>query len=785
MSHSERPPLSDGPRLAHSANPLGAPHPLKDHLSQVALRASRFAEPLGMAQEAFAAGLLHDLGKYGDLFQKRLRGEADRIDHWTAGAWEALLKYRWEGIAAALAIQGHHIGLVTGNRDRFRVQMNPDRLVHEHPLNLTLSDGDVDALMNMLKADGIELPESFDSTYDAERPDKAAAMLDVRMLYSALVDADFLDTERHFAEGLPPEQQPLRDSPELQPERAFDLLQAHIDTLKQAANASPDVATLRNDLYQACLDAADRPTGLYTLSAPTGSGKTLAMLAFALRHAIHHGLRRIVCVIPFLSIIEQTADEYRHLFEDTLGPNYVLEHHSLSGTRGAAARGDDSDQQSPAERTARLISQNWDAPLVVTTSVQCLESLMAHRPSACRKLHRLARSVILFDEVQTLPPQLAESSLATLSHLAHRYDSTVVFSTATQPAFTALNEGVKRLCVSGWSPEEIVPPKTKLFSRVCRTKVQWPKRDDTLSWGALAGRIVDRPQALCIVNLRRHARELFTLLGKDGGAADGVFHLSTSMCPAHRTAVLDEVRRRLEANEPCRLISTQCVEAGVDLDFPAVFRAFGPLEAVAQAAGRCNRRGTMPRPGEVIVFRPEPEERGGVYPPGGYEQAAGVTDNLLTRNGGDLKIDNPATFDAYYRELYTIGGTAEADQGKARRLKEAIMGLDFEEVAHEYRLIKQDAINIVVPYEGAAYDSLVEEANETGLTAKWLARARPHTVSLFRPKADNPVHQVLDPVRLRGGGAAEDWFVCFGRKNYKADIGFVEPEEWETIVCSG
>jgi CRISPR-associated helicase Cas3 len=486
-------------------------------------------------------------------------------------------------------------------------------------------------------------------------------MLDVRMLFSALVDADFIETEAHF-NATPDGSKGYREpGPSLQADKVFPLLVSYLGQLAANSCASPEVNRLRRDLLAACLEAATLPQGLFTLTAPTGAGKTLSMLAFALRHALEHGLRRIVTVIPYLSIIEQTVREYHKVFalhfSAKYAEQYVLEDHSLAGTReGDRIRRGEPDTQTEAEEKRRYLAENWDAPIIVTTSVQFFESLFANRPSACRKLHRLARSVILFDEVQTFPVQLAVPSLATLSRLVERYGATVVFATATQPAFAHLDEFVRNYCVRGWQPQEIAKPDLRLFERGRRTRVAWPRLEKKTSWAELADQLSQHGQALCVVNLKRHAIQLFDELKRL--QLDGLFHLSTNMCPAHRGVVLDEVRQRLAKGMSCHLISTQCVEAGVDVDFPVVFRALGPLDAVAQAAGRCNRNGRA-ETGIVHVFLPK-EEEASAYPDGTYRQAASVCRLFLSKYGAPrMDIHVPELFEEYYRELYDLSRPQE------------------------------------------------------------------------------------------------------------------------------
>jgi len=752
--------------LAHSANKAGHPQPLAEHLRVTAELAARFAEPFGAAAEARVAGLLHDVGKYGERFQARLRGEVHGVDHWTAGALAALDRKQLQFVATALAVQGHHIGLQQAEKQALGVLFEQQCSPGLQPS----STGPRSELLSRFTADGLQLPPLASTCYSG-LAGKAAAMLDVRMLFSALVDADFLDTERHFSgqerePGLP-----------LEPERALELLRAHLERKAAECTAAPTVRQLRADLLHACLDAGTLPPGLFTLTAPTGAGKTLSMLAFALRHAAEHGLRRVVVVIPFLTIIEQTVAVYREalaeLGEATLH-RYLLEDHSLAGIRAGDDREDDDCD------TRRLLAENWDAPLVVTTNVQLLESLFANRSRPCRKLHNLARSVILFDEVQTLPLRLAVPTLATLSRLAERYGATIVFSTATQPAFSHLDEAVRKLCVSGWQPQEIVPAALHLFNRARRVKVHWPERDAAaVTWSEVAQKLARASQALCVVNMKRHAWALLDELAPRNG--DRLFHLSTSMCPAHRQAVVREVKRRLTACEPCLLVSTQCVEAGVDVDFPVVFRAWGPLDGLAQVAGRCNRNGKQAL-GSLRVFHPE--EEGRPYPTGAYQQAAEVAKALFNDRGAEgMDLDDPELHLAYYRMLYATAGVAERSADKDDLLGHLVTQ-HFAKVAEKYCIIPHAAVNVLVPYLPEAFKELAEQVRNRGLTRDWVTRARPFTVGVYRPRDDDPVRGHLEPVCVaRTQAAAEDWFLYLEPDHYHPLKGLVPIADSSTLIA--
>ena len=676
-----------------------------------------------------------------------------------------------------MAIEGHHIGLQTIQQRRLQ---DIDSLVGTRkPSNENHHE-----IIDRAKNENIILEKIEASLRDADSG-RVAEMLDIRMLFSCLVDADYLDTESHFQRDADGKR--LRPSgPDLEADRAVETLAAHLDKLKAGSRSSTKVHALRQDLLSACRDAAALPPGVFTLTAPTGAGKTLSMLDFALRHAARHGLRRVVMVIPFLTIIEQTSNVYRELFA-TFDDDWLLEHHSLVRAEGdaddedATDDHDDADHEDLPRRRRDQLTENWDAPVIITTSVQLLESLFDNRPSACRKLHRLADSVILFDEVQTLPTDLAVPTLAALSRLAQRYGSSVVFSTATQPAFDHLDGAVKNLCTNGWNPREIVPEDLRLFERASRVEVRGARGDrrlcvedlsDRLTWDEIAEHLASEEQVLCIVNLKKHATKLTRLLSD--AKCDAVFHLSTNMCATHREKVLAEVRARLKEGRPCRLISTQCVEAGVDVDFPTVWRAFGPLDAIAQAAGRCNRNGHRDK-GIVRVFRSELENGRDVFPTPAYEQATTVAESIIHELEDGLDLADVKVFDDYYRRLYALA----APEKQKKTLRDSIVGGLFEDVRNDYRLIDQNTVNVVVPYKRAAYDKLRDRAEAEGLSRRWIRAARRHAVSVYRGRALDNLHNVLVPVEVGFGKdrrPSGDWFVLIDRDGYDGRTGLRQPE---------
>lgn len=767
---------------AHSENSYKKKHKALDHLQSVALCAEKFAEKTSWSSEARLAGLIHDLGKYADTFQSRLRGEESGLDHWSSGAWVTLKEYH--SVAAALAIQGHHIGLQQGSKQFLR-NLEPTILCQRHPQNLKLSDSNIVRLKERLTEDGITCsrPDSFIINTSELFKNPVAAMLDVRMLFSCLTDADFLDTEAHF-EGDENGKKYREKGPFFDTAEALRALDDHMTAnVRKGGRADKYVLGARNMLWDMVTASSVNNPGLFTLTAPTGSGKTLAMLKFALEHASRNNLKRIVLAVPFLSIIEQTAAIYRSVFK-SFPEHYVLEHHSMAGFGSEEAK---SDSEVATERSRRLLAENWDAPIVITSNVQLLESLFSNRPSACRKLHNLMESVVMFDEAQTLPQALAVPTLAALSHLSRTYRATVLFATATQPAFDTVDNAVRTFVMAGWQPVEVVPDHTSLYKVLRRYEVTWPQGREKKEWVNLAIELSDKKQVLCVVNLKNHAAALLEELQ----GADAVFHLSTNLCALHRRVVLDDVRERLENGKPCRLISTQCVEAGVDVDFPVVYRAMAPLDSIAQAAGRCNREGRLmdndgnQKMGDVQVFEPAIEgDWRRRYPTFAYYQAAKVTETMLIEAGlAGLDLNKPTVFRDYYNRLYDLS----KPETQKKELTDAFTAVDFVHVAQEYRLIEKAAIQVLVPYQSCLelFDDLRREQDSNGINAKWIRRAQGLAVSLFRPKPDHPAWGVLIPAKLRyGKSASDEWFILEDRNSefYDDVTGLRLPQSQQILI---
>ena len=550
--------------FAHSSNDAskGDWQPLVQHLSEVAELAALFAEPCRYERAARLAGLLHDLGKYNPHFQRRLEGDSTRVEHSIAGAALilALAKNPRDKAIAELiahAIAGHHAGL-------------PDRIGDASSLNERVQRVDLSSLDQALRV------EVTFETYDLapafafkSRGDRSASPAFLgRMLFSCPVDADFKDTEAFYnrIEGTTAD----REWPKLQAilPGLIERVKAEL-ARKTASGRETPVNCLRQRVLAHVRGKVTETPGLFTLTVPMGGGKTLTSLAFGLHHARAHGMRRIIYAIPFTSVIDQTAEIFRELF----GDDVVLEHHSAIDEEKMKTRS--------SREKVRLAMEDWAALIVVTTTVQLFESLFSARPSHCRKLHNIAGSVIVLDEAQTLPRHLLIPIMRAIEELAANYGCTVILCTATQPAL-GVREGFPGLPLD--RGRELALDPACLARELKRTSLEFAGPMDN---AALVDALRQHQQALVIVNSRAHALDLY----REAVAAglDGVLHLTTRHYAVHRRAILGAVRARLDPKlgRPCLLIATSLIEAGVDVDFPRVFRAEAGLDQIAQAAGAC------------------------------------------------------------------------------------------------------------------------------------------------------------------------------------------------------
>lgn len=654
--------------VAHTPNEAGEWHFLEDHALAVACLAARFATIFGAESLAWWLGIFHDAGKLKPEFQwyllrraQEIVRDSDRTDHKSLGAYIGC--FRFAGYSLGQILHGHHGGL----SNRTVVEGKLEAL---KPQDDTLGAlwKEFTALPKIASASGEHAPLALPSWTDAN--DQLQMDVFIRMLFSCLVDADWLDTERHRdRDHYETRQRALPSIEELH--ARFTRQRPGQEFVDDPFQANSELERVRAEVFRSAVDEASKPQGFFRLSAPTGSGKTRSGLAFALHHATNRNLRRIIVVVPYLTITDQTATSYRDMLG---GADAVLEHHS-----GIDPGVPDRDgRETPDELWRKLACQNWNHPLVVTTTVQFFESLLSNTTSACRKLHNIAGSVILIDEVQTLPSRMREPLFDVLLELVYHYRVTVVLTTATQPALDTIQKSLK---AHGVEVSEIAPDPTRLFRRLKRVDYHWPNgvvRD----WENIAEAMSHHDQALAVVNSIADAGTLFEEIGDDEA-----FYLSTRLCQAHRRDILRRIRSRLDANQPCTVVSTQLIEAGVDISFPVVFRALASFDRIVQAAGRCNREGELDRLGDVFVFDPGPD---GSMPPGDYRLGANVTEVLL--RAGELDPDDPESLTAYFSTLYRYI-PSDAKEIQAKRLRH-----DFVDVRKAARLIDDDTFRVYVPY---------------------------------------------------------------------------------------
>jgi CRISPR-associated endonuclease/helicase Cas3 len=713
--------------IAHVSDD-GRTHGLQDHLLGTAERSADFASVFGFRQWGRVAGLWHDLGKNGKPFQKKIWAAAGieahleakaHVDHSTAGGIYAIKKMGLAGRILAYLIAGHHAGLPDWEADGTGRAALSHRLLQTELLDTALSN---------------QMPsEILNEPFPVEKPIGRDPAFWIRILFSCLVDADFLDTEAFFDSDKATKRG-------MYPELSEMLLSFSKYMICKQSDA-PDtlINRFRADILSRCIEMAKENPGVFSLTVPTGGGKTLSSMAFALHHAVIHGKRKIIYVIPYTSIIEQNADQFRDIFGDA-----VVEHHSNL---------DDTSTDQETSRS-RLACENWDAPIIVTTNVQFFESLYACRTSRCRKLHNIAESVVVLDEAQLMPTEFLKPILKTLDELRNNYGVTVILCTATQPAFgPQKSPGFNFEGLDGI--REIMENPIDLYNNLKRVTVKLP--DDIrepMDWVDLADELVQHSTVLCIVNRRDDCRLLWSLMPKD------TFHLSALMCGAHRSKQIAQIKARLKAGLPTRVISTQLVEAGVDFDFPVVYRAIAGLDSIAQAAGRCNREGLL-HEGVLHIFIPPTRP-----PVGILRQSADIGARLL--ENPILDPLDPTSFTAYFRELYWLQGDDRLDSKKVLTdLVDATQTcrFSFRTAAKKFKLI-DDAYQapVIVTYgEGAKF---VEQLTYTG-PERWLLRKlQRYVVNLprylhDRLRIDGAIREIHSGIFIQGHGSL-----------YSEDIGF-------------
>ena len=653
--------------LAHLSPEGDRSQTVEEHLEGTAALSESFAASFCMAEQGKLIGLAHDVGKCSAEFQERLRG-GKIVDHASAGAYECA---KLDALWASCCIVGHHGGL-------------PD---FGNLINDTVDDTTVAGRIKRAHAGQIpnyELPIKLEPIADPPGfgQDDLTNSFITRMLYSCLVDADFLDTERFMSAGNT--YRGAGDSLDL----LLNKLNAYIEPWKNPTN---ELNKHRFGVLTSCIsNGAAYERGIYTLTVPTGGGKTIASVAFALNHAVKNGMDRVIYVIPYTSIIEQTAA----VFRDVFGDENVVEHHSNAVFEVGENGGTDQYYRIKA-------TENWDAPIIVTTAVQFFESLYSNRSSKCRKLHNIANSVIIFDEAQMIPSIHLRPCVAAIANLVRYFRSTAVLCTATQPI---LNDLFTKY-VPGVKITELCPGTDRLFSLFRRTTF---KNAGQLDTDTLSSELASLPQVLCIVNSRKAAQTIYSKL-----PAEGSFHLSTLMYPAHRRSVLAEIRQRLKEGLPCRVVSTSLIEAGVDVDFPAVFRELAGLDSILQAAGRCNREGKhTPEESIVTIFE------GASDTPQMLKVNIGATREAL-KNGADPAL--PDTVNHYfreYRDLFDsdINSRAIDKYGVISAFEKGLQGcrLPFRTVASQFHLIDDASKTVYIPRgEGAGLIKRLQKGEHT------------------------------------------------------------------------
>ena len=702
--------------LGHLDEETGREQLLFDHLTGVADLAGRFAATFGEEAMGRLLGLYHDIGKYSQEFQAYMRADEDkkkrlrgRIDHSTAGAQEIVKLGQGtgqgkssrlsKGMAHVMAfcIAGHHGGIPN--------QGTPANTEEEGTLLGRLKRRKLPDYRAYQEANPAAiLPASRLLEEVARAP--FSTMLYTRMLFSCLVDADFLDTEKFMSAG----------SVEREGFASMETLLARFEASlekkfsPQTSTSGKEVSPLnkkRSELLAESIAAGKEAAGnFYRMTIPTGGGKTISSLAFALHYARHakKKRKRIIYVIPYTSIIEQNAAVFREL----LGKDSVVEHHQNV---------DYDDVQDTDMNRKRLATENWDAPVIVTTNVQFFESLFSNRPSKCRKLHNLAESIVIFDEAQMIPMDYLRPSLAAIEALVRHYACTAVLCTATQPPLGDFFS-------ADMQPLEICPALMENAAFFRRTKIEL--REEAMTEEELAEELAAREQVLCIVNVKKTAQSVFDLLRED----EGTYHLSTNLYPVHREQVLEEIRARLKDGKPCRVISTSLVEAGVDLDFPCVYREINGLDSIVQAAGRCNREGRRTAEESVVhVFSLEKLAKNA-------QLAAEITKNVARSFAEDLA--SPEAIRRYFEELYDLSGKNRLD-------KKDIMGQSgkfaFADIANDVRLIEDRTKPIFIPQteEGQALLARLERGERSRSLMRKVGR---YIVTVYTGYAEAPFEQL-------------------------------------------
>lgn len=710
----------------------------EDHSRGVAELAKQFAEEFGMGDFGYVMGLLHDKGKEKDEFQEYIQDTNGIPGHknWTkdgkshayVGGLIAKELYKKEYCLIGNPIMGHHRGLYD----------YPDLENEEQ------KDIPKEVQHSNIDKPNLNLPKWFFSSMLKSRDFHHVE----RILYSCLVDADFLDTERFMQ----PEQYALRNE-KANMEVLLPKLNAY---LAQFGKPKTEINKIRNDIQQTCLSKAKYSPGFYSLTVPTGGGKTLSSLVWAINHAVKHGKKRIIIAIPYTSIIVQTASILRSIF----GDGNVLEHHSNFTI--------DDGKETKFNQQLKLATENWDYPIIVTTNVQLFESMMASHSSNCRKLHNICNSVLILDEVQTLPTDFLQPIVDSLDTYQRLFGVSVLFTTASQPALTGTHQGTNpSVILNGLEKvEEIIPTEANLHDRLRRVQLDIDNTPHT--YNEITNLLTKHNRVLCIVNTRRDAKELFDRLPNEGIR----IHLSRMMCPTHISKKIQEMKEALANpnNKIVRVISTQLIEAGVDIDFPVVFRQEAGLDSVLQAAGRCNREGKLPV-STTFVFSLAAEHS---LPSGFITQCNNARLNLPN----NMDWFSPETMMKYFQQLYSRIECFDKKGVEHNVIKYHLYNnrqLMFETAATKFRLIDDNSISVIINWKDS--HTLVERLRSEGPSYRLMKQLGQYSVNLRKHDFDSMNQSGIIEEIMEG------IYVVWGHNQYNEDVGLLSENKWLEEIC--
>lgn len=664
-------------------NENGQYQTVDEHLKNVGLLSSNFSKEFGAEQLGYLCGILHDVGKCSKEFQDRLLRNGRKVDHSTAGALEAeKLLGRAFKIMLGYILCGHHSGLMDYGSEESGLKLRFNKEIPPYDYDNTKIKIDVSKIKEEIHKKIV-----YDSGFTIS--------FFIRMLYSCLVDADFLDTEKFMD---------IKAYKHRGDYENFSLLLDKFNVYMKSKNKEAEknkINSYRQIIFNNCINAAYQRTNLFSLTVPTGGGKTLSSMAFALNHLKYNNLKKIICVIPYTSIIEQNAKQYKIVF----GEGNILEHHSNFDFNMNIQ--ELSDDNCSTIDKLRYASENWDIPIIVTTNVQFFESFFANRNSRCRKLHNISNSVVIIDEAQMMPTNFLKPSLAAINELVNNYNTSVVLSTATKPEFP------EKLLLR--KPIEIVDDPEILYKELKRVEVEYINQ---LSDMELALKINELRQVLVIVNTRNHAQKLYECLPKDN-----LFHLSAKMCAVHRSEILTTIKAKLKNHESCKVISTQLIECGVDISFPEVYRSLTGIDSIAQSAGRCNREGEIDK-GKVYVFN-STEKHGRAI---SYQSRTAECGRIILES-----FEDPLSLEAisrYFELLYDI----EKDRLDVKNIIEDFeegarnLAFSFDKAAKDYKLI-EEIESLIIPYNDAAC-SIIEELKYSEYPTALIRKLQPYTISI-------------------------------------------------------